>query len=277
MSKIFEKLLEDFKKANLAAKEKLAAKYGFSSTSEYLKYLESQIAVDTALVEVKTTTPKTKKKTKVVERITVHNVHILDASGSMSGPKFNAALTGINKEVEEMRKDNSTDVTQTVVHFSDPYDIQTAFWKTPLGKVGTFHAVTRGSTALLQTVGETLTKLLSEANGKDKVLVKIFTDGQENSTAMNSPWRSTKAVADLIKECEAKGFTITFVGTEEDVAYVIRLLSVDKTNTLSHKNTAESIGATYMMSTVATAKFRSSASRGEDVSRGFYSKETGTL
>jgi len=278
MSKIFERLLEDFKKANTTAREKLAVKFGFSTVEKYETYLKSMIAGPTEPVAtVKKTRKKASKKAQVIERITVHNVHILDASGSMQGAKFNTAIEGINSEMDEMKKDNSTEVTQTIVHFSDPYDIQTFCWKTPLGEAKPFSGRTRGTTALLQTLGDTLTKLLSEANGKDKVLVKIFTDGQENSTSFDSPWKNPKAISDLIKQCEAKGFTVTFVGTEEDVAYVIRLLSIDTSNTLAHKNTAESIGHTYMMSTKATAKYRVAASRGEDVTIGFFSKETGTL
>lgn len=273
MSKILEKILQDFKKANKAAKEKMAAKFGFKTPAELEAHLTGTPKVETS----KKSSKKADKTAKVVERITVHNVHILDASGSMHGGKINAALKGINMEVEDMKKDNSTEVTQTIVHFSDPMDIQTFCWKTPLGEVKHFSTLTRGSTALLQTIGNTLTQLLSEANGKDKVLVKIFTDGQENATSLDSPWRNPKAVSDLIKQCESKGFTITFVGTEQDVKYVINLLSIDKTNTLAHQNTAESIGATYLMSQEATVKYRGAAARGQDVTHDFFTKETGTL
>lgn len=272
---IFEKLLEDFKRANKVAKQKLAVKFGFKTVDEYEKYLLSQINVDRALSELDT--PVKKKRTKVVERVTVHNVHILDASGSMRGGKMKSALTGINQEMVDMMKDNSTEVTQTIIHFSDPFDIQTFCWKLPLGEVGHFSTVARGSTALLETVGNTLTKLLTEANGKDKVLVKIFTDGQENATSMGSPWKNPKAVSDLIKQCEDKGFTITFVGTEQDIAFVVRLLSIDVSNTLAHDNTEKGVLETYTKSMGATAVYRSAASRGEDVKYNFFTKEEGTL
>lgn len=282
MSKIFETLLEDFKKANTAARERLAAKFGYSSPEKYETDLRSMIVGTTEpAISVKKTRKRPSKKAQVLERVTVHNVHILDASGSMdspyNAPKIKAAIEGINMEMEDMKKDTSTEVTQTIIHFSDPMDIQEYCWKSPLGKVKPFNTGARGSTALLETVGNTLTKLLTEANGKDKVLVKIFTDGRENSTSLDSPWKNPKAVSDLIKRCEEKGFTITFVGTEEDVKYVVNLLSIDASNTLSHKNTAESIGQTYAAYSAATAKFRTSASRGEDVVRGFFTKETGTL
>jgi uncharacterized protein YegL len=270
---IFEKLLEDFKRANKAAKEKLATKFGFKTVDEYEAHLYEKIG-KVEPVGGKTTR---RKPAKVVERVTVHNVHILDASGSMQGGKMKSALTGINQEMTDMRKDDSTEVTQTIVHFSDPNDIQTFCWKSPLGKVEHFSTKVRGCTALLETVGNTLTKLLTEANGKDKVLVKIFTDGQENATSLTSPWRNPKAVSDLIKQCENKGFTITFVGTEEDVAYVVNLLSIDASNTLAHDNTEKGVLSTYNMSMASTAKYRGAAARGEDVTRNFFTKEEGTL
>lgn len=272
MNQIFEKLLQDFKKANMAAKEKMAAKFGFKKTSEFEAYLSGQTANSLA--------PKASRKKRVKievvpERITVHNVHILDASGSMAHGKIEAAIMGINKEMEDMKKDDSTEVTQTIVHFSYPHDIQTSCWKTPLRDTKEFTTKARGATALLQTVGETLTKLLAEANGKDKVLVKIFTDGQENASM--GEWHNPKNVADLIKRCEEKGFTVTFVGTDEDVRYVINLLSIDRSNTLAHDNTTRGVKMSYEKSMLATKKYRASAAGGQNVTFDFFTKETGTL
>lgn len=276
MSKIFERLLQDFKRANTAAKEKMAAKFGYETVEEFEKAILKQIGNEAAVM--KGSPRRTgSRKTKVIERITVHNVHILDASGSMNGEKIKAAVYGINQEIEDMKKDTSTEVTQTIVHFSYPHDIQTYCWKSLLGNVHPFSTDARGSTALLETIGQTLTKLLGEANGKDKYLIKIFTDGEENATVRNSEWHNPKNVAALIKQCEEKGFTITFVGTESDIAQVVRLLKIDKSNTLAHQNTPDSIGATYLMSSGATSKYRVAASRGEDVRKNFFTKKTGTL
>lgn len=270
MNKIFEKLLEQFKRSNEVAKEKMATRFGFKTPQELEAYLK-QSSFEPAVVKV----GKKKKEKVTLERVIVHNVHILDASGSMAGDKINVAIKGINQEIEDMKKDDSTEVTQTIIHFSYPDDIITHCWKTPLSSAYKFHTTARGSTALLQTIGETLTKLLSEANDKDKYLVKIFTDGEENASV--GEWKNPKRVANLIKEAENKGFTVTFVGTEKDIAYVVRLLSIDESNTLSHKNTIDSIGATYMMSSNATAKYRVAAAKGLDVKHEFFRKKTGTL
>lgn len=278
-NKLFEKLLENFKRANLTAREKLAVGFGFKNAAKYEEYLLQQVGPSVAHGEIKKRVPrKTKVELKsTVERVVVHNVHILDVSGSMSGGKLRSALTGINQEMVELAKDDSTEITQTIVHFSDPEDIKTFCWKSLLANVGHFSANTRGCTALLEAVGNTLTKLLTEANGKDKVLVKIFTDGRENATPLSSPWHNPKAISDLIKRCEEKGFTVTFVGTEDDVQYVINLLKIDRTNTLAHDNTERGVGETYTKSIRATALYRSSASRGEDVRTDFFTKEEGTL
>ena len=42
MSKLFENLLEQYKRANQGAKQKLAEKNGFNTKEEYLAYLQDE-------------------------------------------------------------------------------------------------------------------------------------------------------------------------------------------------------------------------------------------
>jgi len=271
MNKIFEALLKSYKRANHAARQKMAIKYGFKTTAEFEDYLN----MEEKAPKVELSKKPGKKKNQPEQKLTVHNVHILDASGSMSGPKIKSAIEGINFEMEELKKDDVTEVTQTIVHFSWATDIETYCWKIPIAKANKFHCGSRGATALLQTVGETLTKLLSEVKDNEKVLVKIFTDGCENNSS--GEFRNPKVVADLIKKCETKGFTITFIGTEEDVKQAIDLLSIDKSNTLAHDNTKKGVKMSYEAMVGSTVSYRTAASRGKDVTHNFFSKQTGTL
>lgn len=276
MSKIIDKILQDFKRSNSAAKQKMAERFGFESAEELLKHLTEELGekAKKLLQDVKTSV---KKGTRKKEPITVHNVQILDASSSMSGVKMAAALEGINADIASMVNDKSTKITGTIVSFSYHYDIITHFWKADLGNIDKFATPVRGSTALLETIGITLSKLLSEHNKTDKVLVKIFTDGQENDTRPTSEWYNPKNVAKLIEECQSKGFTVTFVGTQVDVNYVTNLLKIDKTNTLVHDNTREGLERSFVDSIASTVRYRKAAADGLDVSIGFYTKESGTL
>lgn len=210
--------------------------------------------------------------------VVVHNVHILDASGSMSGGKYTNALKGINSEIMEMRKDPQG-MTQTIIEFAgggsylggtgENYTT-THYFMTPAENCT---AVTGrgagGGTPLYQTVGEAIEKLLRVVKPTDKVLMKIFTDGEENTSqgkyknigSTHQP--KSDELTKLIKMAEDHhNFTITFMGTKDDVENMVENMKLRQTNTLVHMNTAESIGATYSTSRGATIAYRKELSRG---------------
>lgn len=252
MNKILEKALEDYKKASKAARIKILAKYDCGDEKEFFELCG----------------------VKIKELKTVHNVHILDTSGSMNGGKIKAALEGINDEVEEMKTITDVKFTQTVVKFSSGSDYHEVYWKEPLINVKPINCCAVGGTALFDAIGRTLSKLKAENNGTDnKVLVKIFTDGEENSSVN---WRK-KQVQDLIDRCQKEGFTVTFVGTKKDVEYMVDNLSVDISNTYVHYDTAESINFMSQERSGATKTYARKVAEGKDVERGFFTKEEGTL
>ena len=72
--------IEQFKRSNKIRREKLAVKYGYKNVGELLKAIQ---AGNTNNILKSSTTVKGKKSTVKVP--TIHNVHILDASGSMMG------------------------------------------------------------------------------------------------------------------------------------------------------------------------------------------------
>lgn len=194
----------------------------------------------------------------------IHNVLILDSSGSMSGAKWNAAIEFANGDLA-INKQDTVDVENSVVIFSH-YIKESTVWKakTPQ-RLDNRSEFIGGSTALTDAIGETLTKLLKEVNG-EHVLVKIFTDGEENASKRFSRFE----VRELIQRCENLGWTITFAGTEYDVKQAQKLYGVDASNTIIHQNTAESIQAMAVTYRSATSKMSKSYAAGEDVTRGFF-------
>lgn len=76
----------------------------------------------------------------------------------------------------------------------------------------------------------------------------------------------------LIATCEARGFTITFIGTKNDTQFVVNNLNINSSNTLVHDNTGEGVKMSFQTQATATAVYRKSLEQGEDVSVGFYSK-----
>lgn len=255
-----EHLLKAYNKANKERREKIANKAGFNSGDEYKAHLESQI--------------KTNIKDK--EKLVIHNVYILDRSGSMSGGKLENALKGINKELEELKSDNSVNYLQTFV----PFDygsvgrIGRDFFKVPLHVVSPVYTVARGYTALYQAVGETIEDVLESKAPNEKVLIKVFTDGGENDS--KGRFRYPEVLLGLIKQAEEKDITVTFMGTYNDIETVVREIGIDRSNTLEHDNTAQGVMDSFIQTSAATRQYAKKALAGEDTLKGFY-KKSGTL
>lgn len=248
MSKTNEQLLIDYKKSNKDRRVKILEKAGFVSEAKYIDWLLNS--------------------DKTEEKPTIHNVHIVDISSSMGGGKIASAILGVNTEVDELKKDDSVIYTHTLVEFSEPYHIKTVCYKVPMAEVKPYNTYVRSSTALNQAIGETLTKLKNDMFGEDKVLVKIFTDGGENSS--QGTWANREMLSQLIKQCEESGFTITFVGTEYDVNTVIRTLGIHASNTLSHDNTSRGVEMAFMTSANSTSLYAQKIKSKQDVKKGFY-------
>ena len=265
MIKSVQEQLEALKRSNKVRREQVAIKNGYSDYASYKAYLEGQINV-TVNVNVTVNSP--------VKPPVVHNVHILDCSGSMNDRnKIGVALNGINEEIETLANSNDGDYIQTVVVFNLSH--KTIFSRVPIKQIFSKISVNAyGGTALYQTVGETLEKLLREKDPDEKVLVKIFTDGEENSS--RGKYRDSRELFNLIEECQSKGFTITFVGTDRDVNRIVNAVGIDISNTLSHNNTPDDIKRVYAQTISATTAYRSAVNDGLDVTKGFYKRE-GTL
>jgi len=203
----------------------------------------------------------------------IHNVFIVDASGSMGGSKYDNAIIGLNTLVNGIREDNDSLNTLTIVEF-EGRRISTRINTT--STIPTFYKGmgTGGMTPLNQAIGETLNLInetrKSKYNSEDKVLVNIFTDGGENSST--GTYQNSDVLSKLIKKLEGEGFTITFIGTDTEVNYAIQTLSMDASNTRVHDNTAADISRSFNATLNARTAYSKSVSRGEDVSKNFYTK-----
>lgn len=276
MNPIYEQVLKSYRKCNTEAKEKMVAKYGFKNEAEFLAFLGADPASNP---NPPVPNPTTRKKKVIVGAPPImHNVHILDASLSMRDDnKIQRALEGINAEIKELKVNPDVAyITNTLVHFSGTGDVKNACWKLKMSDAkDDFSFSPRGWTALYEAMGVTLEKLLLEHKDGEKVLVKIFTDGEENQSSKK--WKSRDYPATpsenlkvLIKNCKEKGFVITFVGTQMDVDKVVKDLPIDKSNTLVHNNTAQGVAASFKKSIGSTVLYRAAASRGLDTQENFF-------
>lgn len=271
MNKILEKVLKDYKKANQARKQTIILKYGFNSENEFLIYLNNELIIKPTVSE------KTKQSVETIVKPTVHLVDIIDTSGSMIGLKIINVIKGLQKELKNIidEGDKHVNYTYSLYSFSDYNNYNQHYYLENVNNklvIPNFKA--NGGTALYDAVGKTLNMLskFNDAKPNEKFLVKIYTDGGENDSILFNK----KHLSELIPQLEKKGFTITFVGTDNDVKSIIKNIKIDESNTLTYNGTGEDLAQAFYTATVSRSKYAENLSKGEDVSRGFF-KKVGTL
>lgn len=220
---------------------------------------------DSKNVSIADTSNGTKKR--------VHNVFLIDASGSMRGGKYSTALMGVNELLQSIAKDQFTDNTITIVEFHDSSIERRIYMdsKFPTSYVG---IGADGGTPLNQAIGETCEGVLNDRNNnfssEDKVLVNVFTDGEENNS--RGKYADQYSLSKFLKELESVGFTITFQGTQNEVNYAISHLGMSVTNTSVHDNSTRGIAASFARTASARVMYSKSVSQDEVVTNNFYSK-----
>lgn len=227
---------------------------------------------------------KTKAKFDVIV------AELMDASGSMMrGQKYTNAIAGINEEVNLLKADKKSKYRFCFTEFdTDAIATKHSYYGTaryrgnmfdmPIDQVPIIKgAGADGYTPLYEAVGYMINQILNFKKPEDRVVLKIFTDGDENASQgeyANTP-QGRKSLYDLIKKVqENDNFTVTFVGTKQDTETVIRNLGIERGNTLTHNNTAKDIGNTYIRGAGATMVFAEEVNtKGVKSSKTFYSKD----
>lgn len=247
----FEKLLDSFKRSNSNRKADLAMKAGYKTIEEYKAFLESHI---NGSVNVTPT-----------EKPTIHIVDIIDCSDSMRGPKIKGAVEGINNGVSELKKDTIANYTYTLCDFSGRGDANYSQIKTPIDRVSTVYFTTRNMTALYDAIDNTLDILEKQVNADEKVLINIYTDGQDNQSKLKA-----SDIAKRIERLKVRGYTVTFIGTNSDTDFIVKNMGVDESNTLKYDGSGEGLTMSMQANSASRSAYATKVAAGEDVSKGFY-------
>ena len=154
-------------------------------------------------------------KTKEVKAKRVHNLIIVDESGSMEIIR-KQAFVGMNETLDTVRKmqDKFPGIEQKLTlitfdsdHFKWHYDDVTASntknldWKAYRPCAGT---------PLYDAIGKGVSKVNAQVEDGENVLVTIITDGEENSS---EEW-TLKAIRKLIEKLKKQNWTFTLIGTD---------------------------------------------------------------
>jgi uncharacterized protein YegL len=162
----------------------------------------------------------------------VHNLIILDESGSMSSIK-RTIISGFNELVQTIQGTAQSfpeqehfisfvtfnGLGQKVLHFQDPV--------AQLNKINGDQYRPDASTPLFDAMGFSLNKLKAAIDGQTdyNVLVTVMTDGEENA----STEYDSRAIKALVEELKAQRWTFTYIGTDHDVTAAAQRVGINNT------------------------------------------------
>lgn len=219
--------------------------------------------------------------TLIDPEVRIHNVMILDRSWSMNGAKYRASCKSTDYELELLKKDPNGNYIHSIIEFdcegryTEPRIVKHA-WVTPSKELDSIHyAGASGGTPLYNTLGKILTELSLLVKPKDRVLIKVFTDGDDTDRGVGE-WNATKIGVFLNQLITNKFWTITFNCTHADKVLVMRM-GIPESNILCHDNTAESIEHVATMRSTSTMNYSANVSRGmsaDSMTSNFYNKTT---
>ncbi|MBC7528936.1 MAG: VWA domain-containing protein [Chthonomonadaceae bacterium] len=173
---------------------------------------------------------------------TTHLSFVLDRSGSMN-VIVQETIDGFNRFLAD-QKSEASEATFTLVQFDDEYEILQNV--VPLASVEPLTVrtfVPRGSTALLDAVGETMQRTgkhladLPEAERPERVIFVVLTDGMENAS---HEYTYPKIAAMIQHQREKYGWEFVFLGANQDAMNTASEMGMDRMDALSFAGNAAS-------------------------------------
>lgn len=190
---------------------------------------------------------------------------ILDRSGSMSG-KEDDVIGGVNKFLEEQKKLPDPAIIG-MTRFDNEYEIfRKAADLQKAEPIGPGDYSPRGSTALLDAVGRTLSTLDDEwkQHQPEKAIVVVITDGYENASV-----EFTKSkVKDMIESREKSGkWTFLYFGAGVDAFAEGAAMGFAAVNTAGYQGTKVGVRRAYatMSSSVGNLRTGGTSNLGKNL------------
>lgn len=173
-------------------------------------------------------------------------IFLIDRSGSMHGSEDDN-IGGFNSFIEkEKAKDFETKVT--TILFDNKYEV--LYKRRDISEVGELTSdeyFVRGSTALFDAIGRTITSLDKEIN--NKALFVIMTDGMENSSVEFSKSQIKSMI-------ESHSWEFIFIGADIDSYAEAAKIGIRKSRTANYAKSREGIGRAYESVELATKCLR---------------------
>lgn len=175
-------------------------------------------------------------------------VGVVDRSGSMRG-KEDDTVGGINAAFDEIRKNKGEDdLIRVSLKLFDHEELMK--WRCQdIDTVGEFPVsefVPRGSTALLDAIGHTLTyfmeKKLREPEAYDTCLIYVVTDGLENASNNYTALQ----IKELIKNAaDVYKITVVYLGANQDAILTAGNLGINANHAINYNENQTATRAVY--------------------------------
>lgn len=185
-------------------------------------------------------------------------VFILDESGSMKDLR-QETIDGFNSLIEKQKKEEGEAIVTTVMFSDKPRTIHN---RVSIKKI---HELTEedydpfGSTALLDAIGTTTTRIESKQEKDEqltkiaKTLLVIITDGQENSSYKYS-YRKVKNIIERLRG--SKKWEVIFLGANMDTIAEASKLGINEKFAVNYKNDKDGVKANYVYISEAVSEIR---------------------
>ena len=178
-----------------------------------------------------------------------HISFILDRSGSMHDLR-NDAIGGFNAFVASQQAQPGT-ADLSLILFDHEYTLVHENLKLQqVPKLDEQTYVPRGSTALLDAIGRTITELgvrlagLPEARRPEKIIVAMLTDGLENASRHFGGQRVAEMIA---HQREKYAWEFVYLGANQDAILTAQHLSIDASSAFSFASSSAGVAEAYAL------------------------------
>jgi uncharacterized protein YegL len=165
----------------------------------------------------------------------VHVLMVLDMSGSMQ-PQWDDTIGGANSYFDGLKEDKNTDYMVTIVNFDTAYEVLCA--NRPLSEVPkldrrNYHP--RGGTALYDALGRAIRETESKVLSGERAIVVIITDGEENSSVVETQL----TIKPKVETLQGKGnWTFVYLGATPNAWMNASQMGISSGNTIRYKKSA---------------------------------------
>ena len=182
-------------------------------------------------------------KTEERETGNMELVFILDRSGSMSGLEKDT-IGGYNSMLEKQKKTEKGKAYVTTVLFDDKYELlHDGVLLDKMKPITEKEYYVRGSTALLDAVGKTISQVKANQNSlkknqrAKKILFVIITDGEENASREYTAEKVKKMIQEQKK---TEKWEFLFLGANIDAVSTVKEFGIDSSRAVRYNS--DSIG-----------------------------------